>query len=960
MSGNRNITNLYDQFGDEAVWFYSIMGVAMTSSTNLVNQPQSYANNKTMNYADVWGSSNSYSLSEVKSDTSTSYELQVTTAANFTIGATFDYNAEMLAPGSYRIQRNNQPWGTFPSDGNLTLKNATLDNVVVNNVIINGQMRGALVVVADLTVSKTDLSISSMTTSVQGYLSGDFELKNYPRSQVTYETVPVNYYYESVGLMNRTFNNYNISVSSNISSNLAMTFLPALDIYHFPISGGESWTVASKAIITGTMGGNLNVIGLPSDLQNNIFTNNPYNMTGFPINLANVFNPNMKSLQNGTISTEKNISLSIRASGPRTIYDPTLGTINVFDLQYNNTSTSASSVKVTILADKARIVGISSPGMKPTSVQMASDAIKLITQEAAAKPTISKRTYTSRNAPGMVASIPTWNVGDKWALTGTKDLEAMFNALGEDKASLLSVLTSSVYTNSQAVRNKTLDSADLWGKISSSAVIEVVGQTSTDYQLKVRVGADVIGGLYYSYNADILNPGNYQTNRYSNGAPWGFLTSDSYANLSSASSTNKDVTYQGSVDGATYMDATVTVSRTNLSIGSIVMTSSAFLNADIVAKNVPKTNGSSTSRYDYTEGYNDTINQTWVPGAYYYASANLLTVKSSDYTYSFDLKDDLNLTVLFSDYLQVMKFPMTAGDTWSKSTHIDVEGNISGHLDVTGLSAEANASLMKALDLVNVNSLPIDFTKMYNPNSTRFNNGTISFQTVIEPSFKCVKSYLVDDAIAGQSVAFQIIPTTKISYPSSALLGSMFSFDYLSNAGRLSSVNMNFYVTLGMKATPAANAEAALSKISTAVSQGFESIEPTILSTGSVLELHQNQAMTISVDGNEQTIELISSNSTSSVFRVGGSSGQEITLGIGEVRELDLNGDGKNDLSLRLTSTTGSSADFSIINLSSSSGTGSGTGTSNTDITMIAAVAAVVAIVIVVAAVMLVRKKRRA
>ena len=129
------------------------------------NTKQTYANNKTMNYADVWGSSNSYSLSEVKSDTSTSYELQVTTAANFTIGATFDYNAEMLAPGSYRIQRNNQPWGTFPSDGNLTLKNATLDNVVVNNVIINGQMRGALVVVADLTVSKTDLSISSMTTS---------------------------------------------------------------------------------------------------------------------------------------------------------------------------------------------------------------------------------------------------------------------------------------------------------------------------------------------------------------------------------------------------------------------------------------------------------------------------------------------------------------------------------------------------------------------------------------------------------------------------------------------------------------------------------------------------------------------------------------------------------------------------------------------------------------------------
>ena len=185
MSGNRNITNLYDQFGDEAVWFYSILGTP--SSNGLLRDPESYSNNRTVNYAAMWGNSNSYSLSEVKGETSTSYELKVTTAVNFTVGGTLDYNAEMLAPGSYRSYRSNLPWGSFPSDANASVHNVTLNDVVVNNVVGNGQMRGAMSIVADMTVSKADLSISSMATSTQGYVKGELELKNYPGSKLSNE-----------------------------------------------------------------------------------------------------------------------------------------------------------------------------------------------------------------------------------------------------------------------------------------------------------------------------------------------------------------------------------------------------------------------------------------------------------------------------------------------------------------------------------------------------------------------------------------------------------------------------------------------------------------------------------------------------------------------------------------------------------------------------------------------------
>jgi hypothetical protein len=958
MSGNRNMTDLYDQFGDEAVWFYSGMGM-MSSSSSLSDQPDTYSHNKTINYANVWGQSNAYSLSEVKGETSSTYDLKVTMAVNFSVGATFDYNSEMLAPGSYRSHRSNQPWGSFLSDSNGSIQNVTLNNVVVNNVIYNGQVRGAMLLVADMNVSKTDLSISSMSTSVQGYVNGEFELKNYPRSQWSYENNNIDY--GTVSMFDRTFNNYDVSFTSNVSSDLALAFAPSLDLYHFPMNAGDKWNVSSKATINGNLGGNLNVVGLPADLKDKLFANNPGGLTGFPIELASIYDPHLGALQNGKVSVERNISLSIQATGPRTIYDPTLGTIKVMDLQYNGVGTAGSvlsSEKLTILADKGRIVGLGSLGMRPTNVHKATDAIKLLTQETAAKPLISKRPYTSRYVTGITATLPTWNVGEKWTLAGTKDIASMFDALGEDKNAIISALTTSVYSINGVVRNKTMDSGDIWGRISSSAVIEVVGQTATDYQLRVRMGTDVVGGLYYSFNADIVNPGTYRTSRYG-GAPWGFLSSDAYANVSSALTTNKDVTYQGSIDGASYLDANISVSRSNLSIGSIVMTSSSYLKADMVGKNVVRSNSSVDQKggYDYGQGYGLVY---YLPDSYHYGSANLITVNNGDYNYTVDYKDNLNLTMLFSDYLQVMKFPMNVGDTWSKPTHIDVEGNISGHLDVTGLSAEANSSYMKILEQTNVNGLPVDFAHLYNPtnNNTPFKNGTFSYQTVINPSFRCARAYIVDDAVAGKVAAFQIVPTNSMSPMDSFYLQSLFSLDYLPDSGRVASINVDYVVDLGLKTTDAAQAEASLSRISTEVSQGFGVMDSIALSDGSILQLHQNRVMMITVDGVQQTIELISSNATASVFRLGGAGGQEFTLSIGESRELDLNGDGKNDVSFLLTSVSGGSAEYSVENLASSSGAGSGTGSN--DLTLIVAAVGVVAVVLAVGAVLLIRKKRRA
>ena len=276
----------------------------------------------------------------------------------------------------------------------------------------------------------------------------------------------------------------------NMTSELTTLFTPSLDLYHFPISAGESWTVASKATINGNVAGWADVVGLPAELKNKLLVNNPYNLTGFPISLAGIYNPNLGALQNGKVSTVKDISFSIEATGPRTIYDPTLGVINVLDLQYNGTGTTgigAGGEKITILADNAHVVGIESPQMRPTSAQKATNGINLITLELSARPVIHKLAYTSRYVTGVTATVPTWNVGDKWALTGSKDLAAMFDALGEDKATLVSALTSSIYSSADVTRNRTAGSADMWGKISSSAVFEVVGQTATDYQLRVRM-----------------------------------------------------------------------------------------------------------------------------------------------------------------------------------------------------------------------------------------------------------------------------------------------------------------------------------------------------------------------------------------------------------------------------------------------------------------------------------------
>ena len=157
-----------------------------------------------------------------------------------------------------------------------------------------------------------------------------------------------------------------------------------------------------------------------------------------------------------------------------------------------------------------------------------------------------------------------------------------------------------------------------------------------------------------------------------------------------------------------------------------------------------------------------------------------------------------------------------------------------------------------------------------------------------------------------------------------------------------------------MKTTTSARAEAALSNPSTAVSQGFAAMESIVLTDGSVLELHQNHVVTIMLNGMQQTIELISTTGTSSVFRVGGPGGAEITLNVGESRQLDLNGDGTNDVSLLLSSVNGGSADFSVTNL----GPGSGTTGAGNDLTLFALVGVVAAVLVVGAVVLLVRRRR--
>lgn len=96
-----------------------------------------------------------------------------------------------------------------------------------------------------------------------------------------------------------------VSGSLKLSGNFSATFNPPLDIFDFPISIGDNWTINSTATITGSLSGTLSMSGLgEQSLSTPLDTTLPISILATCPNTQNI------TLPDGSVSTAYKIVLS--------------------------------------------------------------------------------------------------------------------------------------------------------------------------------------------------------------------------------------------------------------------------------------------------------------------------------------------------------------------------------------------------------------------------------------------------------------------------------------------------------------------------------------------------------------------------------------------------------------------------------------------------------------------------
>jgi hypothetical protein len=232
--------------------------------------------NVALNEFNIQAMASAYLLFKVDTVNETEVHLKGDYAVKFTGDASISISADMEKPGIYQ-------W-----DDEIPKERRTM------SADVNVDM--AMVVEMEVVLEKDTGAVKSISMSIKVDMTGSANLVNIPSGSSNWTSTTVAY------------ENYDVSADFNFFMNLDLEFLPALNIYDFPLSVGDEWIIESTAVLTGSYGGSIDVNGLPADIEAGLFSADVLMNAGvnsFPIDLAQVIhNSDKPSMNDGVIGPE--------------------------------------------------------------------------------------------------------------------------------------------------------------------------------------------------------------------------------------------------------------------------------------------------------------------------------------------------------------------------------------------------------------------------------------------------------------------------------------------------------------------------------------------------------------------------------------------------------------------------------------------------------------------------------
>ena len=206
--------------------------------------------------------------------------------------------------------------GTYPILGIKPTSQRTVGVDVVLNMAL---------VVDTVTTFNHTFAVKNVAAEVKGTVIASVDLTNIPKATVSGSNVTWAY------------EDYHIRANVNVDVNLNLAFEPALNIIEFPLNVGDAWRVNSTGTLTGSLSGNVDVQGLPANIEQSIFENKTLQdlgITSFPVDLSKLSVPG--SINNGTLVPKTiPVNLDMHCTGNETRTTPFYGLVTIYEVQVN-------------------------------------------------------------------------------------------------------------------------------------------------------------------------------------------------------------------------------------------------------------------------------------------------------------------------------------------------------------------------------------------------------------------------------------------------------------------------------------------------------------------------------------------------------------------------------------------------------------------------------------------------
>lgn len=303
--------------------------------------------------------------------------------------------------------------------------------------------------------------------------------------------------------------------------------------------------------------------------------------------------------------------------------------------------------------------------------------------------------------PGSVSASPTWQVGDKWALAGEKDIGQIWDTLAP--------LITSGY-NAAPPTNLTLSSASFHGKLTMDALFEVTAITASEITIQIKIAANVTISAHAVMNGNFYAPGAYN---------WSTSPSPTYL--------NKDITFSSQLVAGSSGTLTVVTTSDTMSIKSFDATVSAYAKGFFSVSNYPS--------YAYNQAYTEFV------------------VSYPTFNSSVDMNALTGMHATVSPAIQVISDTMVTGEVRDAFSNVTASETISGSMDMGNIPTSVrDAYFTSSTARYGITGFPLNLAKIYNPypDGMPINNGTIASSTgSMETHIAYLRNTNVNDAVTG-------------------------------------------------------------------------------------------------------------------------------------------------------------------------------------------------------------------